>query len=563
MKNNIIIHETKDNYKTFEIKKDDKEHYLGNIESYQSDIDKLIENFSDLRFDSLIFIFGLDTGTYLEELQKSICDLNKVFIFEPNLEICEKYKENFKFKNIELLPFEEEIVKEILSQSITTRNYVNIYMSSFGNYEHVYKDEYDKFIEILDYNYNKSATFRNTSYCFKEIHLKNILSNLEHINKSSPFDYYINSNENIPAIVVSAGPSLDKNIKDLLRFKDKLDKFFIIAGNRTLGPLIKNNIKPDLVMSIDPQEVTYKMLSDYLEEDIPLVFHEKSNERLVREYKGHKIYTSQGLFSTIEPLRNMTICYSGGSVAHCSVDIAVLLGCNPIILVGQDLAYTYEKDHAQIARLPIDDISGKNEDIVLTDVYGKDIKSNSILKIYKKNLEYYIKAYTEYEDKSFINVSYGAHIENTVHKELKDVLKDSKYKQKKNSLDKKMLVEIDYIAIKKSLLDYMDEYITRCEKNVYVCNDLIQNPVSDEEARVKFKEVLDTIDEFIKDKRSLYINGYVDMFLFEIKEKYFRTSAKDYGVISSNLVYQCSVFSIYFKELKKMLEEIKNKMIER
>jgi len=38
---------------------------------------------------------------------------------------------------------------------------------------------------------------------------------------------------------------------------------------------------------------------------------------------------------------------SGGSVATTILDIAIKMGGNPIILVGQDLAYVDGKNHAQ------------------------------------------------------------------------------------------------------------------------------------------------------------------------------------------------------------------------
>ena len=59
---------------------------------------------------------------------------------------------------------------------------------------------------------------------------------------------FYDMNKDVPAIIVSAGPSLDKNLAEMINYKDKLKDYFIIAGNRTLKTLINNNIKPDLLL---------------------------------------------------------------------------------------------------------------------------------------------------------------------------------------------------------------------------------------------------------------------------------------------------------------------------
>ena len=91
---------------------------------------------------------------------------------------------------------------------------------------------------IYDYIYRLNIS-ENTIKAFKDDNLKNLFYYLNSLNKSVLLDEFKDINKNIPAIIVSAGPSLDRNIKDMIRFKKKLKNFFIIAGGRTLEPLIK------------------------------------------------------------------------------------------------------------------------------------------------------------------------------------------------------------------------------------------------------------------------------------------------------------------------------------
>lgn len=61
-------------------------------------IEKLIKTFEDLRFDSLIFIFGFGDGEYLDALLSCCCERNIIYIVEPNLEDFYKHKNNIDKK---------------------------------------------------------------------------------------------------------------------------------------------------------------------------------------------------------------------------------------------------------------------------------------------------------------------------------------------------------------------------------------------------------------------------------------------------------------------------------
>lgn len=523
-------------------------------------IKNLISTFKDLRFDSLIFIFGFGGGEYLEALLENCCERNVIYIIEPDIDTVIKYKNSISYDNIFLIPYNEDALDILLRSVIHSRNYVNIFVDKYGDYAETYKEQYIRFIELIDESYYRAGTFMYTTKCFKKVYLENILSNINHINESTPLDLYKNYNEDIPAIIVSAGPSLDKNIDHMLKFKDRLDKFFIVAGNRTIKPLLQNGIKPDLIVSIDPQEISYNMMGDYVSETVPLVFYEQSNRRLVNEYKGDKIYTTQGLLNNIQGLSNLSICYSGGSVAHCSTDIAVMLGCNPIIFVGQDFGYTFEKHHATVSSLPEDKEIRKESLIKIKDVFGKEMLSDSLLNLYKKNMEFYIRAYSKMDKIEFINSSYGANIEGAVFRELKDVLTDSKVKYLKKPLEKKYNKQINIEEVRKTIIRHIDDVLLRANSGIKICDELVEGTI-DEQAVERFYEALKIIDDFVKDPNSLYFKGYLEEFLFDIKEKYFKMTAKEYPILTSNLTYQSKVFSCYFKELIDMLNEVK-KVIE-
>ncbi|NHL29574.1 motility associated factor glycosyltransferase family protein, partial [Clostridium botulinum] len=386
-----------DGYYLYQIQKDDVEYYLANDIDYKKDIKSLIDNLDDLKFDSLIIIFGLDTGEYLKELEDTVCSNNKVIIFEPNEDIFNKNKDTILSKNMSIVLFDEETIASIIASIIGGDNFDNLYVHAFGNYEKIYKDEYKKLIEIIDAKYYSVSGNITLAYRCKESFMRNSLQNLKVIKESSPLNSYIECNKNVPAIIVSAGPSLDKNIKDMVKNKDRLEKCFVIASNRTFTTLIKNGIKPDLVVSIDPSDVMYEMMKESLNEDAPLLYYEYSNRYLVNEYKGEKIYISNIFSRIIEEMHKFGGLSQGGSVAHTCLAMATLLGCNPIILVGQDLAYTYNKHHSDKATFnSVDKVINSNwANEIVDDVYGKKVRTTTTLKVFKNSMEHHIKQYKD------------------------------------------------------------------------------------------------------------------------------------------------------------------------
>lgn len=345
---------TLDGYNVYNIEKEEEHYYLANKNNYKKDIESLLNTVDDIKFDSLIIIFGIDTGEYLDELYKVICKKNRILIFEPNEEIFNSSKDKIDNNNVRLVFYDKSNVRGTLYSVINSGNFNNLYVHAFGNYAEVYKEEYETFIENLDCTYYTACSSISVANRFKEVFIKNLTSNLKVLKYATPLNSYENINKGIPAIIVSAGPSLDKNLVEMMKYKTEVEKCFVIAGSRTLKAMIKNGIKPDMVVSIDPIDDNYDMMKDYLKENIPLAFYEYSNRYLVRDYKGEKIYLSMLLSTTIAELDDLKGTYVGGSVAHSCVDIANIMGCSPIILVGQDLAFTYDKHHSDSAIFDFD-----------------------------------------------------------------------------------------------------------------------------------------------------------------------------------------------------------------
>jgi hypothetical protein len=561
---------TLDGYNVYNIEKEEEHYYLANKNNYKKDIESLLNTVDDIKFDSLIIIFGIDTGEYLDELYKVICKKNRILIFEPNEEIFNSSKDKIDNNNVRLVFYDKSNVRGTLYSVINSGNFNNLYVHAFGNYAEVYKEEYETFIENLDCTYYTACSSISVANRFKEVFIKNLTSNLKVLKYATPLNSYENINKGIPAIIVSAGPSLDKNLVEMMKYKTEVEKCFVIAGSRTLKAMIKNGIKPDMVVSIDPIDDNYDMMKDYLKENIPLAFYEYSNRYLVRDYKGEKIYLSMLLSTTIAELDDLKGTYVGGSVAHSCVDIANIMGCSPIILVGQDLAFTYDKHHSDSAIFDFDKKNSYEASLIVKDIFGEEIRTTVTLNHFRIKMQEYISFCSKVNNVEFINASYGAEIEGAPHKELSDIFKIYKVNNRKKNCVVDKSIEIDAEAVVHDILDYVEEYISKANKGEELCKDLLLNESDkslidideDDEELQKFLYVMEIVNNFESSSKRFYLGGYFNKFLFDIKEEVFSISAKDFESLTSNLRYQSNCFLAYFKKMKNFLEEVKSLLLE-
>ncbi|MGK0469234.1 motility associated factor glycosyltransferase family protein, partial [Clostridium sp.] len=198
-----------------------------------------------------------------------------------------------------------------------------------------------------------------------------------------------------------------------------------------LKTLLDQGITPDFVCSVDPGEASYTVIKEALQCKVPLVFSEVSNYKIVKEYSGRKIFYKDNDFEDItEELLGIEVdtLKQGGSVAHVCVSIAEYLGCNKIIFIGQDLAYTNNKYHAESAKHNEQNVISEDDKyLYVDDIYGEKVPTTMILDFYRKNMELMIAAN---ENITFINSTEGgANIKGTLVMPLMESIHKYSYKE--------------------------------------------------------------------------------------------------------------------------------------
>ncbi|TDA65478.1 MAG: DUF115 domain-containing protein [Clostridia bacterium] len=151
--------------------------------------------------------------------------------------------------------------------------------------------------------------------------------------------------KNRPAIVVAAGPSLQKNV-DLLA--EARGRALILATDAVLKLLLQKGIIFDAVLAVERGMETYDYF--FRDVDIPpeivLVGLAVLVPEIFQNYPGQKIVCFRKTELVSEWVDRVTGANSllkvGGSVAHLGFSLARHLGADPIVLIGQDLAYSPE-----------------------------------------------------------------------------------------------------------------------------------------------------------------------------------------------------------------------------
>ena len=156
-----------------------------------------------------------------------------------------------------------------------------------------------------------------------------------------------------PAILVSTGPSLAKNIHRLI---DIQDKAVIICVGQALRPLLAYGIRADFACTVDFGEVNYVHFKGLMDCGIPLVTINRTYAPLIKAWQGPKFIAATPVpgFEDMATgiLTNKGFVEAGGSVAHLCFGLAQQLGCNPIIFIGQDLAI------GETSHIPLADAAG-------------------------------------------------------------------------------------------------------------------------------------------------------------------------------------------------------------
>jgi uncharacterized Rossmann fold enzyme len=172
-------------------------------------------------------------------------------------------------------------------------------------------------------------------------YLLNTLTNLPAIVTEGDAGRITGALRGLPAVIVAAGPSLDRNLPALRLLNDRA---VILAVDTAVRPLLTAGIEPHVVVSVDPSDINAQHLTGLPRTRFALVGEGSLHPTVFPEFEG-RLFTFRVSDHHPWPWLRQHGCERGslqawGSVLTTAFDFAIRAGCDPLVFVGADLAYT-------------------------------------------------------------------------------------------------------------------------------------------------------------------------------------------------------------------------------
>ena len=382
---------------------------LNSVFSPINEVENWIDNQTINLKTPVVCLFGIGTGLFAESLLKKMSDNSILLLYEPNREAFDFCIDNGDKPEAEINEKRiSERIKRIISDERTViyiesedkvgfryllEKYVgymeisSLVVTKHNSYDKIYPKSCLSYYRDINYHRSKTISNKNTTAFFKEHFVESLFRNLwlcRKMNTCEELDSILP--DDIPVIIVSAGPSLEKNVNILLQAKGHC---LIVAVDTAVRYLVKQNILPDIIITIDSIKPT-SYLSDEAIRYVPCIFDITANPEIANKLRGRIFLFNSSdfyiiaLFETIGKVFDMNV--SGGSVATAAFVLMYSLGQKKIILVGQDLAYANGATHVG----EVNDNANLEESLV-DGYYGEKVTTRSdwlnYLRWFEKTIE--------------------------------------------------------------------------------------------------------------------------------------------------------------------------------
>ncbi|RTH71771.1 motility accessory factor [Campylobacter jejuni] len=299
-----------------------------------------------------ICIYGIGNALLIKNLAKHYKHL---FVFESEIELfilalsMIDLSEELCSGKIYLVDIEEERVDIqllILFDMKDMFEYLSLYEMFVNNvyYKKFYEDIWhradnlcEKNIEVIVRNLISNLNIGFECY-------SHLLQNISFMLESIPFQRILSERKNKfeNAIVVSAGPSLAKQLPLLRAYQDKA---VIFCADGALSMLKKEGIIPDYVTNLDCRDLAMKFFQnkENLKQSI-IALECATHPNVVRSLNAENcmiVLRNKALYQRFN-LNDFGYIDTGTHVSHFSYTLALALGFKNIIMIGQDLAFDEE-----------------------------------------------------------------------------------------------------------------------------------------------------------------------------------------------------------------------------
>lgn len=345
--------------------------------------------------DSVYRICGFGLGYFVEAMAE-MDTTSQIIVHESNLDILAIAMYYMNLKNI----WKEKRIQIIYDKDYVLFRKNMVRCTPVIHYPSLETLENLEVKEILKNYFIQLQSARNQKIYLEENFSRNIKLDDESV------DVLRDTFKDKKMLLVAGGPSLDKCMEWIEKNKSE---YIVVAVGTVLRKLCDYGIVPDYAIVTDANVTMIQQIENVDTKKIPLMYMVTSSYILRKEYKG-KAYRilQKGWDASEDYAKRHGLCtyQTGGSVTTTALDIGISFGCEEILFMGMDMAYTGGASHAKGTNSYMKE---QNNDrmISVKSVSGENVYTIRNLLIYRQWIENRIK---DCENIRFVNVSDGAEV---------------------------------------------------------------------------------------------------------------------------------------------------------
>lgn len=336
----------------------------------------------------VLLVWGVGLGYIYDALLSWLKqDQKRALVFvEPNPEVIHRLFETERGKRI---LFDKQVwlyqcdakgsqIDDIVQAFIDKR----CYMAVLPAYSQFLNEDVKCFQSRFSYFFGMRSSINSEHKFMGSAFFRNFFKDLFLLPQSKFAEKMKGSFAGVPAIIVGAGPSLAKQLPLLKKLQNKA---LIFAGGTAVNALDTANIIPHFGVGLDPNPTHFTRLIMNRAYETPFFYKNRMNYEALNIIHGDRIFlngcSGYPIATWLENELGVEgeINDEGFNVINLAVSVAKFLGCNPIICIGLDLAYTDGQSYPPgILMHPLhsrkDHLRTKSADdelVVKTDIYGK------------------------------------------------------------------------------------------------------------------------------------------------------------------------------------------------
>jgi hypothetical protein len=289
-----------------------------------------------------VLVYGLGTGHAVRELRERT--RARVVVFEPDPGILRTVLSSGPTDLVGVNVVCDETDLDQAWRSAIGSNPSATLIDTPG-YAEAFQDQRGAVTKVLEAFVADATASDNTRAARNREWIEHVLANVELLTESSPVLSLQGSLKGVPAFIVGAGPSLSKNAALLSEARKKGLVLAVDVAGRVFGA---HGTSPHMLVCLEGQDVSRDLGSLPFIDRIIRACSVCANPRTLRTGQGELMLFYEGMpfLQSLRDVVGVPPVAVGGSVSTVAFSIAEQLGCSPIVLLGQDLAYSDGRTHA-------------------------------------------------------------------------------------------------------------------------------------------------------------------------------------------------------------------------